>query len=111
MLSIDELKYNWSKPFLDLIRDMKYKTNPNDPFKILWYKEDKWYFEYEEDNSVLWCHYSNVWDFIFKEYNNIHNYENVITITYFFKKYCNITVLATSQGFADDKFVKKLYKI
>ena len=108
MLNIDKLRYTYEKPFLDLMAGMKKKTNPHDPFKILWYKEGKWYFEYEEDNNILWCHHSNVWDVILEKYCN----DNCInTIVYFFKKYYNMNILATSQGFADDKFVKKLYKI
>lgn len=49
MLNIDQLKYNWKKPFYKLIKDIKQKpeviSNLNLPTKnIWWYKGTDWFF-------------------------------------------------------------------
>ena len=61
MLNIDNLRYNWEKPFLDLMEGMERKVHPDEPHKTLWYKGDNWYFEQDEKTGRLWCQYYRVW--------------------------------------------------
>jgi DNA polymerase III alpha subunit len=48
MLSIDKLRHNWAKPFLDLMEGMERKVHPDNLNLTLWYKEDGWYFEQDD---------------------------------------------------------------
>ena len=63
MLNIDQLRYTYEKPFLELMEGMERKVHPYDPHRILWYKEDGWYFEQGEKNGRLWCQSDRVWNF------------------------------------------------
>lgn len=48
MLNIDQLKYNWKKPFFDLIKDIKHIKSKNSFSRreniIWWYRGEDWYF-------------------------------------------------------------------
>ena len=68
MLNIDKLRYNWEKPFLDLMEGMERKVDPGDPHKTLWYKDDGWYFQQDEKNGILWCQTDRVWSFFKTNY-------------------------------------------
>ena len=68
MLNIDKLRYNWEKPFLDLMEGMEIRVHPNDPHFTLWYKEDGWYFEQDEKIGYLWCQTDRVWSFFETNY-------------------------------------------
>ena len=69
MLNIDKLRYNWEKPFLELMEGMKRKVHPDEPHKTLWYKEDGWYFEQDEKTGRLWCQINRVWSFFETNYS------------------------------------------
>ena len=69
MLNIDNLRYNWEKPFLDLMEGMKRKVHPDYPHKTLWYKNNEWYFEQDEENGYLWCQYERVWSVFYANYS------------------------------------------
>ena len=50
-----------NKIFLDLMKGMERKVDPNKPHLIIWYKGDDWYFEQDEKDGYLWCQYDRVW--------------------------------------------------
>lgn len=54
MLNIDLLRYNWEKPFLDLIEGIQSKTHP-DTNEVLWYKDNDWYFKEDPHRNILHC--------------------------------------------------------
>ena len=66
MLNIDKLRHNWEKPFLELMEGMERKIHPDNPHKTLWYKEDGWYFEQDEEIGYLLCQYNRVWSVLRK---------------------------------------------
>ena len=70
MLNIDKLRYTYEKPFLDLMEGMERKVHPDNPNYILWYKEDGWYFEQDEENGDFWCQYDRVWSFFKTNYSS-----------------------------------------
>ena len=70
MLNIDKLRYNWEKPFLDLMEGMEIRVHPNEPHRTLWYKDDGWYFEQNEVTGTLWCQYDRVWSFFKTNYSS-----------------------------------------
>ena len=77
MLNIDKLRYTYEKPFLDLMEGMERKVHPGDPHRILWYKNNQWYFEQDEETGTLWCQINRVWS-VFKtnyspEYTDIQS--------------------------------------
>jgi hypothetical protein len=69
MLNIDKLRYTYEKPFLELMEGMERKINPDNPNYILWYKEDGWYFEQDEETGTLWCQINRVWSFFKTNYS------------------------------------------
>ena len=78
MLNIDKLRYNWEKPFLDLMEGMERKINPDNPNYILWYKDNDWYFEQNEETGRLWCQTDRVWSFFETNYSS--NYTEIQVI-------------------------------
>ena len=78
MLNIDKLRYYWEKPFLDLMEGMERKVRPDEPNRILWYKDDGWYFEQNEKTGYLWCQYDRVWSFFETNYSS--NYDETQSI-------------------------------
>ena len=78
MLNIDKLRHNWEKPFLELMEGMERKIHPDNPHKTLWYKEDGWYFEQDEEIGYLLCQYNRVWSVFKKEYGG--NYADIKSI-------------------------------
>ena len=68
MLNIDKLRYNWEKPFLELMEGMERRVD--EPHKTLWYKGDNWYFEQDEKTGRLWCQYYRVWSFFETNYSS-----------------------------------------
>ena len=75
MLNIDKLRHNWEKPFLDLMEGMERRVDPEDSHKIVWYKDDGWYFELDEEIDRLWCQYDRVWSFF--ETNYLPKYSDI----------------------------------
>ena len=69
MLNIDKLRHNWEKPFLDLMEGMEIRVHPDEPHRTLWYKDDGWYFEQDEENGDFWCQYDRVWSFFYSNYS------------------------------------------
>lgn len=75
MLDIDKLRYNWEKPFLDIIEGLQFSTMPN--YGTIWFKntKDNWYFHQEKqwflinNGDYIDCNYKNVWKTI--SYNNL----------------------------------------
>ena len=78
MLNIDKLRYTYEKPFLDLMEGMERKIHPDEPHKTLWYKNNEWYFERNEENGRLWCQTYRVWKVFEREYGG--NYTEIQTI-------------------------------
>ena len=78
MLNIDKLRYTYEKPFLDLMEGMEIRVHPDDPYRILWYKNNEWYFEQDEEIGTLWCQYRRVWRFF--ETNYSPNYTEIQVI-------------------------------
>ena len=70
MLNIDELRYTYEKPFLELMDGMERRVDPEDSHKIVWYKNDGWYFEQDEEIGILWCQYDRVWSFFETNYSS-----------------------------------------
>ena len=70
MLNIDKLRYTYEKPFLDFMEGMERKVDPGDPHRTLWYKDDGWYFEHDEENGDFWCQYDRVWSFFKTNYSS-----------------------------------------
>ena len=42
--------------------------------KLIFFKNDKWYFEYDEKKDILWCSNEHVWN-IFKDKYGLNNNE------------------------------------
>ena len=78
MLNIYKLRYTYEKPFLDLMEGMERKIHPDEPHKTLWYKNNEWYFERNEENGRLWCQTYRVWKVFEREYGG--NYTEIQTI-------------------------------
>lgn len=88
MVNIDKLRYNWEKPFLDLIEGLKHKKHP-DTNEVLWYKDNNWYFKEDSYRNILHCSVERIFMFFqitywtnFLDYNEINS-----SILYFFTKY------------------------
>ena len=92
MLNIDKLRYNWDKPFLDLMEGMERKVHPDEPHITLWYKNNKWYFEYFGDSiespNRLFCSNHNFK--LFERYYNLNNKQIHDLIIIFMVKYTKI---------------------
>ena len=69
MIDIDKLRYNWEKPFLDLMEGMERKIYSDDSHSILWYKNNLWYFKQDEETCTLWCQINRVWLFFKTNYS------------------------------------------
>lgn len=80
MLNIDKLRYNWEKPFLDLMEGMKQSENG------YFTKYSKVYFQYDIESGYLWCHYKRVWS-IFKSNYSTDYLEIQEIIKYVMEKY------------------------
>ena len=89
MLNIDNLRYNWEKPFLDLMEGMERKVHPDEPHITFWYKGDYWYFEQDEKNDVLWCQYGRVWS-VFETHYYPNNTEIQVIIKYLMERHYNL---------------------
>ena len=92
MLNIDKLRYNWEKPFLDLMEGMERKVHPNDPHRTLWYKNNEWYFEENNEEGIFWCQTTRTWENF--EINYSLNYTNIqFIIKNLIHKYYNLKSL------------------
>ena len=78
MLNIDKLRHNWEKPFLELMEGMERRVHPDYPHLTLWYKDDGWYFEQDEETGLLWCQTDRVWSVFQANYSP--NYAEIQTI-------------------------------
>lgn len=54
MLNIDQLKYNWKKPFYKLMKEMKMRRCMVNPDIIVIHNDDICYFEYNEKTNEFW---------------------------------------------------------
>ena len=78
MLNIDKLRYTYEKPFLELMEGMERKVHPDYPHRTLWYKNNEWYFEQDEETGRLWCQTDRVWSVFQANYSP--NYAEIQTI-------------------------------
>lgn len=53
MINIDELKYNFDKPFLDLMDGIETMVHPKLKFATIFHKNNKWFFEYYVFSKIL----------------------------------------------------------
>lgn len=91
MLNIDELRYNWEKPFLELMDGMQMKTHPDKSNYILWYKNNTWHFEQNEENDILYCSYTKTWS-VFQTNYTSDFFEIQLIVKKLMKKYYNLLV-------------------
>ena len=97
MLNIDKLRHNWEKPFLDLMEGMERRVHPDYPHRTIWYKEDGWYFEQDEENGELWCQIDRVWSFFETNYSS--NYAEIQSIIRnLMERHYNLRGLTPLQG-------------
>lgn len=69
MLSIKKIKYDYRKPTIDLINDLKLIMDKNNPTITWWTKNNKWYIRQDKKNGILWCNYDRIWSVIELDYN------------------------------------------
>ena len=111
MLNIDELRYTYEKPFLELMDGMERRVDPEDSHKIVWYKNDGWYFEQDEKNGDLWCQYDRVWSF-FKTNYTPKDAEIKVIIKYLMERHYKLRGLTPIRLFRTSRIrMERHYKL
>jgi len=62
MLNIDQLRYNYSKPFLHLVEGMETKQDMVN--NIVFYKNNTQYFHLDTITNYINCNYKLVWSYL-----------------------------------------------
>lgn len=90
MINIDELKYNFDKPFLDLMDGIETMVHPKHDFVTIFHKKNKWFFEYYSFNDSINSIGVNISRVISKLKNDMDYYDIKLYLTYQFKRHYNI---------------------
>lgn len=53
MINIDQLRYYYEKPFLDLIEGIEKCVHHEDTHRTLYYKDNEWYFLWNKNTNLL----------------------------------------------------------
>lgn len=91
MINIDELKYNFDKPFLDLMDGIETMVHPKLKFATIFHKNNKWFFEYyvfSDNQNSLGVNISRVITLL-NQY--MDSYDIRYYLKFQMKRYFNIT--------------------
>ena len=87
MLNIDQLKYDYIiKP---IFSDLKEMIDDNNPNITIWYKNYRWYFEFNKETGILNYQYGRVHVFLRERYNIIDR-ETVFKVKKLMEEHYNL---------------------
>lgn len=106
MLNIDQLKYDYIiKP---IFSDLKEMIDDNNPNITIWYKNYRWYFEFNKETGILNYQYGRVHVFLRERYNIIDR-ETVFKVKKLMEEHYNLKniIIANRTSYLDSSYKNK----